>query len=64
MVGRTKMSFSFDGVGAAAETMIENIEGRQLPLGMLDDARALFAEIEQRQLSEMETYARSKTTAE
>ena len=52
--------FSFDGVGAAAEEMVEHIENSPLSPDVMEDARRLHAEIEERRRDGMEEYARAK----
>lgn len=52
--------FSFEGVGAATEDMIEAMDARSLPAGALNDARALHIEIEQQRATGMAEYARDK----
>ena len=53
--------FSFAGVGAATEELIDEIETRPLPPGALEDARALQIELEERRKAAVAEYARAKT---
>lgn len=53
--------FSFAGVGAATEEMIEAIEAHPLPAGALEDAQSLQIEIEEHRKAGMADYARAKT---
>lgn len=56
--------FSFAGVGAAAEQLIEDIESTPLPDNALADARALSLELEQRRQEAMELYERANASAD
>lgn len=52
--------FSFAGVGAATEELINAIESRSLPPNALEDARALQVELEERRVAAMAEYARDR----
>lgn len=55
--------FSFSGVGAATEELIDSIDERPLTAGALDEARVLQLELEERRKMSMENYAREKVMA-
>jgi Protein of unknown function (DUF3800) len=54
--------FSFAGVGAATEQLINDIENTPLPDAAFADARALSLELEQRRNAEIASYAQAKMT--